>query len=125
MKQALVILALAGAAALSVKVMGDATQTRPDARDANAKTEVVVRLEGQRYFQSLDTAAYALWGTCAATVSGELLDLGVEPIGAGQYRFAMTPSLGHHGKERLLGCLNDLTIDRVKSNVESVADVPL
>ncbi len=37
----------------------------------------------------------------------------------------MTPSLGDHGKERLLGCLNDLSIDRLKSNVESVDQVAL
>ena len=50
---------------------------------------------------------------------------GIEPIGPGDYRFAMTPSLGDHGKERLLGCMNDLSIDRLRSNVESVEDVPL
>jgi hypothetical protein len=37
----------------------------------------------------------------------------------------MTPSLGHHGKERLIGCLRDLTVDRVSSHVDSVADAPL
>jgi hypothetical protein len=122
--RALVVLALVVGGALGVKSLGDATQTRPDVRDGDRMTEVVIRLEGQNYRQGLDTAADALWGTCAATVSGDLVEPGVEPLGAGRYRLAMTPSLGDHGKERLLGCLADLTVDRLRSSVESVADVP-
>jgi hypothetical protein len=47
-----------------------------------------------------------------------------DAVGPGTYRFAVAPSLGEHGRERLLGCLNDLSIDRVKSHVDSVQDVP-
>lgn len=125
MKRAIVYLVLIVGGVFGVKAMGDATQTRVDERHDDMKTEVVVHLEGKNYRQSLDTAAFALWGSCSATVGGDLVDPGIEPLGDGTYRFAMTPSLGHHGKERLLGCLRDLGIDRVKSNVESVNDVPL
>lgn len=125
MRRAILFVALVGAGVLGVSAMGDATQTRPDQRHADQKTEVVFRLEGRNYRQSLDTAAYALWGSCSATVAGDLVDPGIESLGDGSYRLAMTPSLGPHGKERLFGCLDDLTIDRVKSSVQSVVDVPL
>jgi hypothetical protein len=109
----------------AVGAIGDATQTRPDERHDDQKTEVVIHIEGKNYRQSLDTGAQALFASCAATVGGDLVEPGIESIGAGDYRFAMTPSLGEHGKERLLGCLNDLSVDRLRSNVESVGDMPL
>jgi len=124
-KRALVSAVLVAGGAFGVNALGDSTQTRVDERRDDAKTEVVVHIEGRNYRQSLDTAAYALWGSCAATVGGDLVEPGVEPLGDGDYRFAITPSLGRHGKERLLGCLRDLSIDRVKSSVASVTDTPL
>jgi len=118
-KSVIMVLALACAVVFGVKAIGDATQTRPDQRHADRTTEVVVHLEGRNYHQSLDTAAHALWGSCAATVEGDLVDPGIERISDGTYRFAITPSLGRHGEERLLGCLRDLTVDRLKSTVVS------
>jgi len=43
----------------------------------------VVRLADRSYRQSLDTAAAVLWGSCAATVGGDLVDPGIEPLGDG------------------------------------------
>ncbi len=120
MKRTLFVIALVCAIALGVTAMREATETRPDVRDANRTTEVVVHLESQDYLQSLDTAAQALWGACSATIGGELAPPGIERIGDGDYRYSITPSLGQHGKERLLGCFRDLTVDRVRSRVESV-----
>ena len=125
MKKLLILGIVLVIGAFAVDAIGDATQTREDERHNDRKTEVVMHLEGKNFRQSLDTAAQALWGSCAATVGGHLVEPGIEPIGPGEYRFAMTPSLGDHGKERLLGCINDWSIDRLLSNVESVEDVPL
>lgn len=125
MKQLLVVLAVGAGAFFAVGAIGDATQTRPDERRDDLKTEIVVHIEGRNYRQSLDTAAYGLWASCSATVAGDLVDPGIESLGDGDYRFAMSPSLGDHGKERLLGCVRDLSVDRLKSNVVSVHDVAL
>ncbi len=121
MKNLIVVLALALAVVFGVSAIGDATQTRPDRRDADRTTEVVVRLEGRNYLQSLDTAAHALWGSCSSTIGGDLVDPGIERIGDGVYRFSIRPSLGYHGQQRLLGCLRDLTVDRVRSSVVSAS----
>jgi hypothetical protein len=117
--------ALIAVAVYAVGAIGDATQTRADVRHAHLQTEVVFHLEGKVYKPGLDTGAYTLWGTCAATVSGELVGPGIEPIGDGSYRAVVRPSLGAHDKERLLGCLNDLTLERVRSHVESVRELPV
>jgi hypothetical protein len=124
-KRVMMLGALLVVGAFVVDALGDATQTRDDDREHDMQTEVVIHVEGRHYRQSLATAALTLWGSCSATVAGDLVRPGIESVGRGDYRFAMTPSLGEHGKERLLGCLNDISIDRVKSNVESVHDVPL
>jgi hypothetical protein len=110
--------------AFVVDWIGDATQTRPDERDSSRQTEIVIDVQSQHYKQSLDTAAMALYASCSATVPGHLVGPGIEAVGGDKYRFAVAPTLGEHGKERLLGCLNDLSIDRVKSHVDSVQDVP-
>jgi hypothetical protein len=110
---------------IAIDQIGDATQTRVDERDDRKQTEVVIGVQLKNFRQSADSAANALWASCTATVGGSLIDPGIVALGDGEYKFAMTPSLGHHGKERLLGCLNDLSIDRVKSHVVSVKDVPL
>ena len=125
MKKLLVLGVLFIVGAFAVDAIGDATQTREDARRTDQMTQIVFHVEGKHFRQSLDTAALALFGKCAATVGGHVVDPGIEPIGPGDYRFAMTPTLGDHGKERLLGCMNDLSIERLRSNVESVHDVPL
>ena len=125
MKKTIVLGLLLVVGVLVVKALGDATQTRDDERHKDRQTEVVIQIKTERYRQSPDTAAQALWGSCTATVDGKLVQPGLVREGDGVYRFAVTPSLGEHGKERLRGCLNDLSIDRVKSNVESVDDVPL
>lgn len=121
MRKVVVVFALALAVVFGVRAIGDATQTRPDRRDVDRTTEVVVRLEGRNYAQSLDTAALALWGSCSSTVGGHLVAPGIQRIDDGVYRFSITPSLGHHGRQRLLGCLSDLTVDRVRSSVVSAS----
>lgn len=125
MKKLLVLGVLIIIGAFVVDAIGDATQTRDDVRHTDQATQIVFHVEGKHFRQSLDTAAFALFGKCAATVGGHVVEPGIEPVGPGDYRFAMTPTLGDHGKERLLGCMNDLSVDRLRSNVESVNDVPL
>ncbi len=117
---AVLVLALS----FGIDALADATQTRPDQRHADQRTEVVMRLSSQHYNQSLATGAFALWTSCSATVSGALVAPGIVNDGNGQFRFSVHPSLGRHGKERLTGCLRDLTIERLPAHVVSVADKP-
>ena len=109
-----------------VGALGDATQTRPDDRDDHARTEIVVEVESKGYRQDLTTGAHALWATCSATVDGSLVDPGIVAVDGdeGTYRVAIRPSIGRYGKERLLGCLRDLTVERLRATVVSVTDIP-
>jgi hypothetical protein len=119
------VAALLLVASVGIDELADATQTRPDQRHRDRRTEIVVDVESQNYRQSLTVGASALFATCAATVSGTLVEPGILQLDAGRYRFSLTPSLGHHGKERIRGCLNDLTVERLRSSVVSMSDKPL
>jgi hypothetical protein len=105
--------------------LADATQTRPDVRDDERRTQIVVKVEGRNYRQSLETGATALFAACSATVSGTLMGPGILQLGDSQFQFSLTPALGKHGRERITGCLNDLTIERLRAKVVSIADRPL
>jgi hypothetical protein len=122
-------LGIAGAllllASIGIDELADATQTRPDQRNAERRTEVVVRVEGRNYRQSLQIGATALFASCSATVTGTLTEPGILQLGDRQFQFSLTPALGKHGRERLTGCLNDLTIERLRGNVVSIVDKPL
>jgi hypothetical protein len=112
------------ACSFGVDALADATQTRPDDNDANERTEIVLQLASKHYQQGLATGAVALWTTCSATVRGALVAPGIVDDGNGQFRFSVHPSLGRQGKERLTGCLRDLTIERLRAHVVSVSDEP-
>jgi hypothetical protein len=109
---------------LAVEWLADATQTRPDEhqRRSDARTEIVIDLDAQHYRQDLATGALALWASCAATVSGTLTAPGIANLGNGRFRLAIRPALGEHSRRRLLGCLGDMTIDRLRGHIVSVTD---
>ena len=121
MKKLLVFGVLIIIGAFVVDALGDATQTRDDERRTDQATQIVFHVEG-KHFRNRSTPPR--WHCSASAVDGRRARRRPRHRTGrpGDYRFAMTPTLGDHGKERLLGCMNDLTIERLRSNVESVHD---
>jgi hypothetical protein len=118
----LVAAVLLAVAAVGLDALADATQTRPDPRRPGEQTVVVVDVRTNRYRQDLLTAATTLWGSCAATVRSRLTTPTPTELAPGRFQLVLEPALGAHGRERLLGCLRDHTVDRVRGSVVSVAD---
>jgi hypothetical protein len=55
---------------------------------------------------------------CAGTVAGEFS----APQAFGEeWRVTITPAIGEHGENRLVGCLEDLTLDRVVGDVVDIS----
>jgi hypothetical protein len=120
MKRLLIVVALAVAAFVVVSELGDLTQSRPDPIRSDAATEVVLSVDEDRFGPGEDGAAAALWAICEAqTHSRETEDGELQRIGDGRYRVILRPAVGHHEQKKLVGCLEDLTVDRVVGNVES------
>ncbi len=118
MKHLLVYVAIAAAVVLGVRVMADATQNRPDEVSPDSTSTVDYTVSTRDFQRGEPAAAQTLWSICSATVPGEASAI-PEHVGD-HWRVTISPSLGEHGSKRLLGCLEDLTVDRVVGTVVAV-----
>lgn len=118
MKALLLRLAVVLAVVAGIDQLADITQSRPDDRVPGTETTLRYTVETRGYRRGEDAAAEALWAVCMATVRGEVT---AAPHLAGDaYEVRITPQLGHHTEKRLVGCLEDATLDRVIANVIAV-----
>jgi hypothetical protein len=116
-----IVLFLLVVGAVSVEELGDLTQTRPDHVDPQSRSEIVLEVDTNGYHQPADDAARNLWAACSGTTTRRLVaDPGFVPVSDDAVRFSVAPGLGEHARQRLVGCLQDTTLDRIKGNVESV-----
>jgi hypothetical protein len=121
MKRVLIAVALIAFVSIAVDQIGDLTQSRPDPIRKGEVTELIVSVNQDRFGGGQDGAADALWAVCSAQTSSRPLDSdGLAPIGDNLYRVVLTPAVGRHARLKLVGCLQDLTVDRVRGDVESV-----
>lgn len=120
MKRLALLAAVAVAGFFLIGALADLTQSRPDPVRADQVTELVMDVDIDRFRPGPDAAAEALWAVCAAQTSAEVIDgTGPTPVGEGHYRLVLAPAVGHHDARKLVGCLEDLTIDRVLADVET------
>jgi hypothetical protein len=121
MKRALVVVALVGLAIGAVDVLGDLTQNRPDRVVPGSRTEIVVEVREKDYAPGADAGARNLVAACAHTSGHSVVDeQSVEIVEQGTVRFAVEPALGTHNRRRLVGCLEDTTIDNLLGRVVSL-----
>ena len=118
MKRVLATVALLAALVVGIVVMADATQNRPDVRPEGSMTTVDFTVSTRDYQRGETAAATALWSVCSATIGGTVSPL-PEPIGD-SWRVTIAPQVGEHGRSRLVGCLEDVTLDRVLGDVVSL-----
>jgi hypothetical protein len=102
--------------------LAEVTQNRPDPVEAGTATVVSFEVDSRDYQRGDGAAAQALWAVCSATVGGEVT--GVSAAGAGMaddgYTVTISPAIGENGRKRLVGCLEDATLDRVMGHVRSI-----
>ena len=118
MKRAMATVALLAVLGVGIVVMADATQNRPDVRPAGSITTVDFSVSSRDYQRGDTAAATALWAVCSATIGGTVSPL-PEPVGDA-WRVTIEPEVGEHGRSRLVGCLEDVTLDRVLGHVVSL-----
>ena len=115
-KLILTIVAVAALGAGLVAMMG-ATKNVPDRVVAGTRTTVTFTVSTRDYQRGEAAAAAALWAVCSATVGGEVS--AAVPVDD-HWEVTIEPAIGEHGQKRLVGCIDDVTIDRVKGAVMSV-----
>jgi hypothetical protein len=124
-KRALLLVGLVVGTVAGVDWLADLTQNRPDKDVAGSRSEVVLDVTVRHHWSPAQLAtAQGLWGACQHTAFRRLLDPGLVEVGEGRFRVVTEPALGENAWRRLKGCLEDVTVDRVKADIVSKRDFP-
>jgi hypothetical protein len=112
------------ASVVAVEGLRQLTQTRPDEITSLGTTTIVIGIEQRRTEDPEVVIASALWGSCRSRLPGGITVLSVEPSGPGEATIAIDRALGRTGRTRIVGCLEDHTMDLVRADVRQVTVVP-
>jgi hypothetical protein len=118
----LAVLAVAVMGALGIVGLAELTQNRPDPVAAGSATFVTFDVDTRDYQRGDGAAAQALWAVCSATVGGDVsgVPTPAEGVVDDGYTVTISPAIGENGRKRLVGCLEDATLDRVMGHVHSI-----
>lgn len=108
-------------AVLGIHALADATQNRPDPAFPADATEIVLHIRTKDGYPP-PLAAEGLWAACRQTVKAARLAAPVRTEEEQRFVLALEPALGPHARRRLLGCMQDATIDDVTATVVAVRD---
>lgn len=119
-----VALTIVGAVIAVVAVMGlmAATQNRPDPRVAGTSSDVTFDVRVGSRPGAEAAGAQGLWGVCVATLGS--VDVGPLQADDGAWTAHVEPAVGEHAHKRLQGCIEDLTIPRVRGDLHAVTTAP-
>jgi hypothetical protein len=109
---------------LGIDALADMTQSRPDVLDADARTVFDVALNGELADRNPERVAGHLWTACTSPDvfrSRQLPAPAMEHGQDGVVRIVVDTDVGAHGIDRLEGCLNDVTLDKVRASVLAVS----
>lgn len=118
LKKALVALALGFGLYAGIDVLADLTQNRPDGRATDGSTRLVMAVDASDSdFYSPVVAARGLWNHCRGTLNQRSRVPGRLLAGEGLITLVVEPAIGENTQKRLVGCLQDATIDHVSADV--------
>jgi hypothetical protein len=113
------LLGAALAVALVMELM-EVTQNRHDTDRHEGTSTIVLSVSTKRGFDR-ELAAHSLWAACQPTVLANRLVALTRQAGGEHLALAVEPALGEHARRRLVGCLEDATVDLVSAHVVSVS----
>jgi len=116
-----VTIVLTGAlAAVVIGLLAGRLQNRADEPVPGSRSVVTFDVDAYDVQQPIEQAARALWYACNQTVPSHLESLSIGARGNGVA--TLSPAMGPHDRKRLMGCMHDATIDRVRGEVVSIVD---
>jgi hypothetical protein len=112
------------AAVVAVALLRDATLSTHQPVDPDSRIELVLHVSthGGEVGQTLAEMAEAQVLTCRLEVSSDPVTP-IEDVGDGNFRVVMAPSMDETDQRQFRGCLEDWTIDHVRSDVERLAPI--
>lgn len=120
-----VVSTLAFAAAITLAVLGlrDAFQYKVDRLDPDRVS--VIRVEvATRPHDVREIDVQALWGQCAAPLTSTQLADVRAPQAGNAFEIVVRPALDRHQRDRVGGCLRDMTVERLRTSNVSITDTP-
>lgn len=122
MRKSLPIVLTAVLAAVVIGLLAGRLQNRTDERVPGSRSVVTFDVDAYDVEQPVEQAARALWYACNQTVPSHLESLSIGEGGNGVA--TLTPAMGPHDRKRLMGCMHDATLDRIRGEVVSIVDLP-
>ncbi|HEX4983226.1 MAG TPA: hypothetical protein VFV63_16095 [Ilumatobacteraceae bacterium] len=111
-------------AVVLVQGLRELTQSRPGELTAPGATTIVVDIGQRRQIRPLEVVATDLWSTCRSRLPGPLELVAITPTVGERVRLDLDRALGHTGRARIVGCLEDYTLDLVQADVVSIDSSP-
>jgi hypothetical protein len=101
---------------LTIDVLADATQTRPDDLAEGVVTVIDVELFGARAGEDVERHAEDLYGICESdNFATSLSDPLIVQVGERHVRYVVHDDLGERGSMRFRGCLEDTMLEGVQA----------
>lgn len=119
MKRLVTAVAFVALAVVGVVALAEATQNRPDVRVENSSSALTMAVKNRDGAAGI-VEAQALWAVCNRTTRVTRLVVPLETVGSGTYLLSLQPALGDHARRRLVGCIEDTTLDGLIGDVVSL-----
>jgi hypothetical protein len=108
--------------ALALRWGFEETMSRHHDVVAGSTTEVVLHAELREGAEhELDEVVEGLVAACRLEVRSDVDPDAIESLGDGRYRFVLDPALDDSDRVQLRGCLQDMRIDHLRADVETMA----
>ena len=118
LKKTLIGLGLVFALYAGIDALADLTQNRPDTLEVRGSTQLVMTVNASDSdFYSPVVAARGLWNHCRGTINRSTPVPGRLRAGDGLVTLVLEPAIGENTEKRLVGCIQDATIDHVSADV--------
>ena len=111
----------------AIDYVADRTQTRPDVHVPGTVTELELELLGSIAGHDPARVLGHLWSTCTGPDVFRLRRLPAPEVtyaAGGRVHLRLAAHVGEHAMDRLRGCLNDTTLDRVQARVIRAGTTP-
>jgi hypothetical protein len=108
----------------AVILLRELTQTRPGEVASAGSTAVVLDIDQRRQSRPLPTVAEDLFGSCRSRLPGDVELTVITPVDDERVMIEFDRALGRTGRARIVGCLEDHTLDRVRADVLSIRSTP-
>jgi hypothetical protein len=110
---------------VAVEGIRELTQTRADAVGGPGSTTIELRVDQKRVVRPLPVVVADLWVSCHNRVPGDPRIVAVDELDDHHVTVTIDQAFGRVGKARIIGCLEDLTLDLVLADVLRFDSRPL